>query len=303
MSDIISINSVSQVHQSLGIEPPRHPLITVVSTDTVEDYSGLTNVKIVNNLYQIAFKEVMVGNLKYGRNPYDFQDGTLVFTAPGQVSEYSASSEVETNLKGWSLLFHPDLIRRSDLAEKINKYSFFEYAFNEALHLSQVERNHIEELRDKIEYEYSQNLDSHSLNLINSNLELLLDYCLRFYDRQFLSRTDLNQDVISKFEKILKTYYRASKAVELGLPSITYCANELNLSPKYLSDLLKKETGKAAQEHIHLFIIEKAKNILLNSQDSVSEVAYSLGFDYPQHFSNLFKSKTGNSPSEFRNLN
>ncbi|MGD1890915.1 MAG: helix-turn-helix domain-containing protein [Cyclobacteriaceae bacterium] len=278
-------------------------MITVVKTDTIDDYSAFKNVKIVNNLYQIAFKQAVGGSLTYGRNSYDFEDGTLVFTAPGQTSEYTDNSEGDNNLEGWSLVFHPDLIRKSDLAEKISRYGFFEYASSEALHLSLVERNHIEELRDKIEYEYSHNLDSHSLNLINSNLELLLDYCLRYYDRQFLSRTDLNQDVISKFEKTLKSYYKASKEYELGLPTISYCANELNLSPKYLSDLLKKETGKAAQEHIHLFIIEKAKNILLNSKDSVSEVAYSLGFDYPQHFSNLFKLKTGSSPSEFRNLN
>lgn len=303
MSNIISIESVSQVHQSLGLPSPKHPLISVVKTDAIDDYSDFANVRVVNNLYQIAFKEIMVGSLNYGRNSYDFQDGTLVFTAPSQVSEYTTSSVGDLNLKGWSLVFHPDLIRRSDLAEKISAYGFFEYDSNEALHLSEVERNHIEQLRDKIEYEYSQKLDSHSLNLINANLELLLDYCLRYYDRQFLSRTVLNQDVISKFERTLKTYYRTYKETDLGLPSIAYCADQLNLSPKYLSDLLKKETGKSAQEHIHLFIVERAKNILLNSSLSISQIAYSLGFDYPQHFSNLFKSKTGNSPTEFRNFN
>ncbi|MEM6737869.1 MAG: helix-turn-helix domain-containing protein [Bacteroidota bacterium] len=303
MSSIVSIDSVSQVHQSLGLPSPQHPLITVVKTDRIQDFSNFTNVKLVNNLYQVAFKEVMVGNLNYGRNSYDFQDGTLVFTAPGQVSEYTVGPHGEANLKGWSLVFHPDLIRRSDLAEKIGAYGFFDYASNEALHLSQVERNHVEELKDKIEFEYSHKLDYHSLNLINSNLELLLDYCLRYYDRQFLSRTDLNQDVISKFNIILKSYYSDSKEDEFGLPSLSYCANQLNLSPKYLSDLLKKETGKAALEHIHLFVVEKAKNILINSNDSISQVAYSLGFDYPQHFSTLFKSKTGLSPRQYRNLN
>lgn len=303
MSNIISIESVSQVHQSLGLPSPKHPLISVLKTDAIDDYSDFTNVRVVNNLYQIAFKEMMAGSLNYGRNSYDFQDGTLIFTAPNQVSEYTTRSGGDLNLKGWSLVFHPDLIRRSDLAEKISGYGFFEYDSNEALHLSEVENNHIEQLRNKIEYEYSQKLDSHSLNLINANLELLLDYCLRYYDRQFLSRTVLNQDVISKFERTLKTYYRTYRETDLGLPSITYCADQLNLSPKYLSDLLKKETGKAAQEHIHLFIVERAKNILLNSSLSISQIAYSLGFDYPQHFSNLFKSKTGNSPTEFRNFN
>jgi len=302
MSSIISIDSVSQVHQSLGLPSPKHPLITIVKADAINDYSVFKNVRIVNNLYQIAFKEVAGGKLNYGRNSYDFQDGTLVFTAPGQAMEYEDDSEVN-NYKGWSLLFHPDLVRKAPLADKIGGYAFFEYASNEALHLSYDERKHIEELRDKIEFEYGRNLDNHSLHLINANLELLLDYCLRYYDRQFLSRTNLNQDVVSRFEKTLKMYYQVSKENKLGLPSIAYCANELNLSPKYLSDLLKKETGKAAQEHIYLFVIEKAKNILLNSNDSVSEVAYALGFDYPQHFSNLFKSKTGSSPTEFRNLN
>jgi len=303
MSEIVTIQDVYQVHQSLGLESPKHPLITVVRTKAVDDFSKFTNVKIVNNLYQVAFKEVILGQLNYGRSSYDFQEGTLVFTSPGQVSEYKESSKDEASLKGWSLVFHPDLIRKSPLATKIEQYNFFNYESNEALHLSFDERKHIEELRDKIIFEYQQNPDRHSLHLIVSNIEMLLDYCLRYYDRQFFSRTDLNQDVISKFEKTLKSYYQASKEDDLGLPSIAYCASQLHLSPKYLSDLLKKETGKGAQEHIHLFIVEKAKNILLNSNDSVSQVAYSLGFHYPQHFSSLFKSKTGSSPTEFRNLN
>lgn len=303
MSGTVSINSVSQVHQSLGLPSPKHPLITVVKTDTIKDHAVFNKVKIINNLYQVAYKQGIGGNLNYGRSTYDFQDGTLIFTAPGQVIEYTNDEETNGPVEGWSLVFHPDLIRKSDLAGKIDRYGFFDYASNEALHLSFDEKTHIEELRDKIEFEYSHNLDSHSLNLINANLELLLDYCLRYYDRQFLSRTNLNQDLIAKFEKTLKVYYQASKAYELGLPSIAYCANELNLSPKYLSDLLKKETGRAAQEHIHQFLIEKDKNLLLNSTDSISEVAYALGFEYPQHFSNLFKSKTGSSPSDYRSLN
>ena len=303
MSKIVTIQDVNQVHQSLGLEPPKHPLITVVSTKAVDDFSKFTNIKIVNNLYQVAFKEVIPGQLNYGRNAYDFQQGTLVFTAPGQVSEYKEHAEAEASLQGWSLVFHPDLIRKSSLATKIEQYNFFNYESNEALHLSFDERKHIEDLRDKIIFEYQQNLDRHSLHLVIANIEMLLDYCLRYYDRQFFSRTNMNQDVISKFEKILKSYYQTSKEDELGLPSIAYCAKQLHLSPKYLSDLLKKETGKAAQEHIHLFIVEKAKNILLNSNNSISQVAYALGFDYPQHFSNLFKAKTGNSPTEFRSLN
>ena len=303
MGDIIRIDSVSQIHDFLGLEGPRHPLITVLPIDERTVTANYGNTTFMMDLFQISLKKGIEGNLSYGRNSYDFQDGTLIFTAPGQVIEYTNDEETNGPVEGWSLVFHPDLIRKSDLAGKIDRYGFFDYASNEALHLSFDEKTHIEELRDKIEFEYSHNLDSHSLNLINANLELLLDYCLRYYDRQFLSRTNLNQDLIAKFEKTLKVYYQASKAYELGLPSIAYCANELNLSPKYLSDLLKKETGRAAQEHIHQFLIEKDKNLLLNSTDSISEVAYALGFEYPQHFSNLFKSKTGSSPSDYRSLN
>jgi AraC-like DNA-binding protein len=205
--------------------------------------------------------------------------------------------------KGWTLAFHPDLIRKSKLADKINHYSFFNYEVNEALHLSEDERKTIEELLDKIEKEYSQNIDKHSQNLIISNIELLLDYCTRFYDRQFYTRTNINVDFVSKFEKLLKAYYETHMVDEIGLPNVQYLAKKLNFSSNYLSDLLKKETGKTAQEHIHLYVINRAKNSLLNSKSSISEIGYALGFEYPQHFSSLFKSKTGMSPSEYRNLN
>jgi AraC-like DNA-binding protein len=207
------------------------------------------------------------------------------------------------NDKGWTLAFHPDLISKSKLSDKMDGYSFFYYDVNEALHLSNEELNTIECLLDKIVKEYSQNLDKHSQNLIISNIELLLDYCMRFYDRQFYTRTNLNTDIVSKFERLLKVYYRSDKVQNLGIPTVHFLAKEMSLSSNYLSDLLKKETGKTAQEHIHLFVIEKAKNILLNSNRSISEIGYSLGFEYPQHFSNLFKSKTGISPGKFRNLN
>jgi len=244
------------------------------------------------------------GNLFYGKNSYDYESGTLVFTAPGQVTlfEGEASADSSTN-NDWTLAFHPDLIRNSNLANKIDSYSFFNYDVNEALHLSEDELHTIEDILKKIIREYSQNLDTHSQNLIVSNIELLLDYCTRYYDRQFYTRTNFNADFISKFERELKRFYQEDKINESGMPNVQYLANELNLSANYLSDLLKKETGKTAQEHIHLFIIEKAKNKLLNSESSISEIGYSLGFEYPQHFSNLFKSKTGYSPTEFRSLN
>jgi AraC-like DNA-binding protein len=304
MSGPIILNSISQIHESLGIAKPRHPLVSVVRAQDIKTEVNLRDVKIVMNLYQIAFKQGACGTLRYGRNSYDYQEGTLIFTAPGQVLEYEDEDESESNNPvGWSLVFHPDLIRKSDLAEKIDGYTFFNYDANEALHLSDEERKTIEELLDKITKEYSQNLDKHSQHLIVSNVELLLDYCVRFYDRQFYTRTNLNTDIVSKFERLLKAYYKTIKVNDLGVPTVNYCAGELSISTNYLSDLLKKETGKSAQEHIHLFIIEKAKNSLLNSSISVSEIAYGLGFDYPQHFSNLFKSKTGLSPREYRSVN
>lgn len=298
------INSISQAHQSMGLPAPKHPLVTVVQTKDFNTKQDFTGIKTINNLYQITLKQLGCGNLFYGKNSYDYEEGTLVFTSPGQVTMFEGEmpAEDESNA-GWILAFHPDLIRKSSLADKISQYSFFNYEVNEALHLSAEELKTIEELLDKIVIEYSQNLDKHSQNLIISNIELLLDYCTRFYDRQFYTRSNLNLDFVSKFEKLLKKYFDTGQVHEKGLPHVRYLAQELNFSSNYLSDLLKKETGKTAQEHIHLFVIDKAKNKLLNSKNSISEIGYSLGFEYPQHFSNLFKSKTGLSPSEYRSLN
>ena len=304
MSKPYIINSISQAHNAMGLAKPKHPLVTVVKTNEFKPIVNFRGVKVINNLYQITLKHIGCGNLHYGKNSYDYQEGTLVFTAPGQVTLLEAEMPSQNDSdEGWTLAFHPDLIRKSSLATKIDTYSFFKYDVNEALHLSDDERKTLEELLNKIEKEYSQNLDRHSQNLIISNIELLLDYCTRFYDRQFYTRSNLNVDLVSRFENLLKDYYKKDKTLESGIPSVKYCAQELNLSTNYLSDLLKKETGKTAQEHIHLFIIERAKNHLLNSTDSISEIGYGLGFEYPQHFSNLFKSKTGLSPSEYRNMN
>lgn len=302
--DSYEINSISQAHQSVGLPAPKHPLVSVVKTADYRPIIDFRGLKVINNLYQITLKQLGCGNLTYGKNSYDYEQGTLVFTSPGQVTifEDEMPTDNETS-KGWTLAFHPDLIRKSSLADKMSQYSFFNYEVNEALHLSEEELATIEELLDKVVREYTQNLDKHSQNLIISNIELLLDYCTRFYDRQFYTRSNLNLDYISKFEKLLKKYYETEWADKKGLPTVQYLARELNFSSNYLSDLLKKETGKTAQEHIHLFVIEKAKNKLLNSQTTISEIGYSLGFEYPQHFSNLFKSKTGFSPSEYRSLN
>ncbi|HAS46721.1 MAG TPA: AraC family transcriptional regulator [Microscillaceae bacterium] len=306
MQQVIEINKISQMHQMGGLPKPKHQLVSVIYNRDIKTTASLQGIKVINYLYTVIFKSSMIcSSVSYGRNLYDYEEGTLVFTSPGQVMEFKSDTKEDEQIDpdGWSLVFHPNIFRRSDLADKINRYSFFHYDSNEALHLSDYERSSIEDLLNKIIQEYSQHLDRHSQHLIVSNIELFLDYCLRFYDRQFFSRASLNRDVISKFERLLLNYYEADQACLEGVPSVEYCAKQLNLTPNYLSDLLKKETGKTALEHIHLFLIEKAKNSLLNSSDTISGIAYSLGFEFPQRFSNLFKSKTGMSPKEYRTLN
>ena len=300
MKEIIKLNTISETHHFLGLEKPKHPLISVLRMgDLIKDFK-VDNVKYALNLYQISLKDNCPFTiLNYGRNSYDYQEGTMVFTAPNQVLEFTKDAVAEVD-KGWTLVFHPDLIRKSELGKKIENYSFFAYASNEALHVSDEERKTVTEIAEKIEKEFSNNIDTHSQTLIISNLELLLNYCVRFYDRQFYTRTNLNQDIAGKFKQLLKDYYKQEKQLELGIPSVQYCGEAMNMSPKYLSDLLRKETGQSTQDHIHRYIIEKAKNRLLNSNESASEIAYDLGFEYPQYFSKLFKKKTTMSPNEFR---
>lgn len=303
MSHIIEVDSISQVHTALGLPKPKHPLVSVFRSEDATNSPEYFGIKIVLNLFQVSLKKGGKGMVRYGRTSYDFQEGTMLFIAPGQILSYDSEEANLDSVEGWTLIFHPDLIRKSVLSDKISDYSFFNYDSNEALHISEVEQKIIEELLEKIVIEYNQNLDHHSHHLINLNIQMILDYCVRFYERQFITRSSLNSEIMAKFEKLLKRYYSESFAEELGVPSLKYFSEALNISTNYMSDLLKKETGKTAKEHIHLFIIEKAKNNLLNSSYSISEIAYSLGFEYPQHFSSLFKSKTGLSPSEFRKLN
>ena len=305
MSDIIQFNTISDLHQFLGLGKPKHPLVSVSRIDQ-EQFSdkAFTNQRYACGLYTIALKEGGSGSYTYGRNSYDFQEGTMIFMAPGQTMQDVVITEIlPTESGGWMLMFHPDLIRKSELGESIDSYTFFNYEIHEALHLSEDEKASATEIIRKIEKEYSQNLDRHSQDLIVLNIRLLLDYCRRYCDRQFFTRTNLNKDVVSKFEHLLKDYYNSDKPDLLGVPSVAYCGEVLNMSPNYLSDLLKKETGRGAQDHIHSFIIERAKTKLLNSSDSVSDVAYDLGFEYPQHFSKVFKNRTGMSPRDYRKVN
>jgi AraC-like DNA-binding protein len=256
----------------------------------------------IMNVYHISLKIGEINALGYGRNAYDFQDGVLMFTDLGQVIS-PGNQEVGKDISGWMLLFHPDLLRHSSLGVKMKEYHFFSYNVNEALHLSKKEKNNITNLVEKIEEEYQQNIDKHSQTVIISTLELLLSYCTRYYERQFNTRTNNNKQYINQFEALLKQYYQAEQHIQHGIPTVAYCGEALHMSPKYLSDLLRKETGRNAQEHIHFHVIEMAKNSLLGSTRSISEIAYDLGFEYPQYFSKLFKKTTNLSPREYRKLN
>jgi AraC-like DNA-binding protein len=302
MSDIIRIETISQALEGLGLDKPKHPLVSVFKHEDLKQNKEFLNRTIVMDFYHVDYKMCSTGAFKYGRNTYDFQEGTLIFMQPGQVIRLEEWDE-DPGIGGWSLFFHPDLIRKSQLGKHIDRYTFFSYDVNEALHLSDDEKAILEDIRDKIVQEYSLNIDRHSQKLIISNIELMLDYCTRFYDRQFYTRTNMNADFVSRFERLVADYIESEPLRTSGLPSVKYCAEQLSLSPNYLSDMLKKETGKSAQEHIHFHIIEKAKTVLLNSDSSVSEIAYDFGFEYPQYFSKLFTEKVGMSPAKFRNVN
>lgn len=306
MGKIFKIESISQIHAMIGYEKPKHPLITLIETSKIPSIKTLMpvfdDVQVIMSFYSINLKNGHECEILYGRKHYDFQEGTLMFLAPNQIiTPISEMKETESNdLNSWILLFHPDLIRKSSLAKKMREYTFFSYDSHEALHLSEQEKQTVTNIVTTIKHEYSQNIDIYSQDVIISSLELLLNYCKRFYGRQFITRTHVNKDVVIRFEELLKNYFDSDKPESQGLPTVKYCADEMGYSPNYLSDLLKKETGKNTQEHIHFYLIEKAKTLLLGTEEPVYRIAYALGFEYPQHFSKLFKHKTGMSPAKYR---
>jgi AraC-like DNA-binding protein len=258
--------------------------------------------RFLSGLYVVFLKEVKCGELKYGRNHYDYEEGTLVFIAPGQV--YGVDDNMKAvQPKGWALAFHPDLIHGTSLGKNIKDYNFFSYDVNEALHVSERERQVVIECFNKIQYELSHAIDKHSKNLIVSNIELFLNYCVRFYDRQFITRDNIHKDILVRFEELLDAYFQSDKPKTLGLPSVAYSAGQLNLSANYFGDLIKKETGKTAQEYIQEKVITLAKEKVFDISKSISEIAFEMGFKYPQHFTRLFKQRVGQSPNEYRLLN
>ena len=292
--------TLSAYFDYIQLPRPEHPMLSVLfaNGDSFLPCPRKSSPPISNDCYSISLKKVVKGNLNYGRTKYDFTNGALIFLAPRQVLQWDSSVVFEQ--KGFSINFHEDFLKGTELAQQIRKYGFFSYSVNEALHLSPKEERLIESIVEHIEIEYQNNQDEFSKDIIISQLSTLFKYANRFYERQFLNRKELSNDLLEQFNQQLATYFESGKLQEKGIPSIEQLAEKMSVSQRYLSDTLKKETGKTTTEHLQLYLIEEAKNILLKPNKSISEVAYELGFEYPQYFSRLFKKKVGVSPSEFR---
>lgn len=292
---IIDIDSISAYNDILGAET-LHPLVSVIDFSKIKP---LHHIRHSFGFYAVFLKEVKCGDLIYGRQRYDYQDGTVVCIAPGQILGIEDNGETYQP-KGWALCFHPDLIRGTSLNGRIKEYSYFSYEVNEALHLSQKEREIFVDCLNKISHELEHAIDRLSRRLIATNIELLLDYCLRFYERQFITREHVNRDILTRFESLLDNYFNSGQMKRDGLPTVRWCAGELCLSANYFGDLIKKETGKTAQEHIQQKIVGLSKELILNPGYSISQVSYELGYQYPQHFTRLFKKVVGMTPNEYR---
>lgn len=301
MKPITHLKSISDINRFVQ-STTKHPLVSVVDFGKVDEYME-EGTRISADFYSMMFKNYCTNHLKYGRQSLDFQDGSLICIAPKQVLEMDREIEKKNDMMGWGLFFHPDLLRGTSLGSKMSEYTFFSYETSEALHLSEKEKQNLFDCVQKIEAELQENIDKHSQTLIVSNIELLLNYCARYYGRQFITRKNSNVNAVLQVEKWLKEYFSTEKINVSGLPTVKSLADQVHLSPSYLSDLLKKETGMTAQDLIHYHLIEAAKNILLHTNQSVGEIAYSLGFEYPQYFSKLFKQKTGKTPVEYRSQN
>ena len=292
------IDSISTLHRLLGLPSPQHPLISMIDNTKIAVEMDLLPESFLLSFFKISFKKMQKGRIGYGQGYYDFDEGGLVFTAPHQI----ISIENDAELYGVTLLIHPDFIRNYPLGKNIKNYGFFSYEANEALHLSEKERATILEILQQITAELHNPIDDFSQDVMISYIEVLLNYSNRFYKRQFITRKAVNHDLLTKMEHLLNDYFDSADALKKGLPSVEYLAEQLHLSPRYLSDMLRSLTGQNAQQHIHEKLIEKAKEKLSATGLSVSQIAYELGFEHPQSFSKLFKIKTSQSPLEFRQL-
>ena len=297
----IQLNSISDLHRHYGLEKPEHPHFSVVRTrkKNIEEatYCAEKETKITNNFYTISYKHIIGGEILYGRTKYDFTDGSMIFTSPGQSVILKGVSVVDETIM---INIHEDFLTGTEIRNRFKKYGFFSYSANEALHLSPKEEKQVKSIMKSIHSEYENNQDEFSKDIILFQLDALLKYANRFYKRQFLNREEMNGQLYDKFYSMISEYFESRKHDLYGLPNVEVFADKLHVTSRYLSDALKVETGKTTMDHIHLFIIDEAKNLLLNSNTTVQEVAYKLGFDYPQYFSRLFKKKVGISPTQYQ---
>lgn len=297
MDEVIKVDTIDQYNKLFGFET-LHPLVCIVDLSKAEIWPE--HYRFNYGVYCLYVKDAKCGNIRYGRQIYDYQEGSVIGFAPGQI----ANVDMERGMKpsGIGILFHPDLIRGTSLGKEIKRYSFFSYESNEALHLSEQERRIIIDCFEKVQIELEHAIDKHSKHLISKNIELLLDYCMRFYDRQFSTRTEANKDVLIKFEQLLDEYLQDDLLREQGLPTVRYFADKICLSPNYFGDLIKKETGKTAQEYIQNKVINLAKEWIIGTDKTVSQIAFELGFQYSQHFNRIFKKNVGCTPNEYRRM-
>ena len=296
MDKILNLDSVDLYNKLYGLET-LNPLVSVI--DLNKATSSVDLIRFNYGIYALYLKLEKACDIKYGRQTYDYQEGTIVCFAPGQTAETNPTTDkVQVNAHG--ILFHPDLLRGTSLGKSIKKYTFFSYEVNEALHLSEEERSIVMDCLKIIRMELEHGVDKHSKTLLVNHIELLLNYCMRFYERQFITRGNTNRDVLTRFENLLDEYFESALAEQDGLPTVKYFADKLCLSSNYFGDMFKKETGKSPQEYIQEKVIELAKERISDTADTVSQIAYSLGFQYPQHFCRLFKKRVGYTPSEYR---
>ena len=296
MDKILNLDSVDLYNKLYGLET-LNPLVSVI--DLNKATSSVDLIRFNYGIYALYLKLEKACDIKYGRQTYDYQEGTIVCFAPGQTAETNPTTDkVQVNAHG--ILFHPDLLRGTSLGKSIKKYTFFSYEVNEALHLSEEERSIVMDCLKIIRMELEHGVDKHSKTLLVNHIELLLNYCMRFYERQFITRGKTNRDVLTRFENLLDEYFESALAEQDGLPTVKYFADKLCLSSNYFGDMFKKETGKSPQEYIQEKVTELAKERISDTADTVSQIAYSLGFQYPQHFCRLFKKRVGYTPSEYR---
>ncbi len=293
--ELLNIRTVTEYNEMLGVET-LHPLVSVIDLSKAKP---MKHMRHTFSFYTVYLKDEKNCELIYGRQRYDYQKGSVVCLAPGQVIGIEDTGEV-FQPQGWALCFDPELIYGTSLGRSIKDYSYFSYEVNEALHLSERERALFIDCLGKIRQELEHSIDRLSKRLIATNIELLLDYCLRFYERQFITREPINRDLLTRFESLLDNYFSSGKAQDAGLPTVKYCAGELCLSSGYFGDLIKKETGKSAQTYIQSKVMDLAKGCLLDTEKSISQISYELGFQYPQHFTRLFKKVVGQTPNDYR---